>query len=91
MPSKSSDQEVKTAEAKKKKSADAEVAETKKAAAAEASAAAEVKTTEAKAKKSADNYFRDCGSFSSSGLLRLRNLGVRGLLRFGFGRLYFLS
>ena len=50
-PSTSSGQEVKMAEAEGKKVADAEVAETKKAAAAEASAATEVKTAEAEAKK----------------------------------------
>ena len=47
-------QEVKTAEAEAKKAADAGVTETKKADAAEASAAAEVKTAKAKAKKAAD-------------------------------------
>ena len=50
----SSGQEVNTAKAKAKKAVDANVVETKKAAAAEASAAAEVKTAEAKAKKAAD-------------------------------------
>ena len=53
-PSIYSGQEVKTAEAEARKAADAEVAETKKAAAYEASAAAEVKTTKAEAKKAAD-------------------------------------
>ena len=53
-PSTSAGQEVQTAEDEAKKAADAEVAETKKAAAAETSAAAEVKTAKAEAKKSAD-------------------------------------
>ena len=53
-PSTLSGQEEKTAEAKAKKAADTEVAEKKKATAAEASTAAEVKTAEAKAKKAAD-------------------------------------